>query len=183
MFLSSRKCDPGCSSRVPDPDVGFLPIPDPGIKKAPYPGSGSATLLFIYFFSDNFSSTNYAKNGTEDGSKLIPFNFWYICKFILLQDDLLRLEAYKADLSHLNLSLSNLIAQLVGANSAATPLLITQNNASGRWKSLAVQWQLLCQSRCQSRIHIWTPGSGLFERKTVRFRLDLSTKIGWMRRS
>jgi hypothetical protein len=54
-----------------------------------------------------------------------------------LQDDLLRLEAYKADLSHLNLSLSNLIAQLVGANSA-TQLLITQNNASGRGKSLAV---------------------------------------------
>jgi hypothetical protein len=49
-----------------------------------------------------------------------------------LQDDLLRLEAYKADLSHLNLSLSNLIAQLVGANSSSAPLLITQNNSSGR---------------------------------------------------
>jgi hypothetical protein len=30
-FLSSRKYDPGCSIRIPDPD--FLPIPDPGVKK------------------------------------------------------------------------------------------------------------------------------------------------------
>jgi hypothetical protein len=29
-FLNSRKYDPGCSSRIPDPDTGFLPIPDPG---------------------------------------------------------------------------------------------------------------------------------------------------------
>ncbi len=43
-FLSSRKYDPGCSSRIPDPDADFLPIPDPGAKKAPDPGSGSATL-------------------------------------------------------------------------------------------------------------------------------------------
>ncbi len=45
-FLSSRKYDPGCSSRIPitDPDPDFLPIPDPGVKRAPYPGSGSATL-------------------------------------------------------------------------------------------------------------------------------------------
>jgi hypothetical protein len=41
-FLSSRKYDPGCSSWIPDAD--FLPIPDPGVKKAPDPGSGSATL-------------------------------------------------------------------------------------------------------------------------------------------
>jgi hypothetical protein len=44
-FLSSRKYDPGCSSRIPDPDANFLPIPDPGVKKAPDPGSGSATLV------------------------------------------------------------------------------------------------------------------------------------------
>ncbi len=44
-FLSSKKYDPGCSSRIPDAD--FLPsrILDPGIKKAPNPGSGSATLV------------------------------------------------------------------------------------------------------------------------------------------
>ncbi len=31
-FLSSKKYDPGCSSRIPDPDADFLPsrIPDPG---------------------------------------------------------------------------------------------------------------------------------------------------------
>jgi hypothetical protein len=45
QFLSYRKYDPGCSSRIPDPDADFLPIPDPGVKKAPDPGSGSATLF------------------------------------------------------------------------------------------------------------------------------------------
>ncbi len=46
-FLSSKKYDPGCSSRIPDPDADFLPsrIPDPGVKKVPNPGSGSATLV------------------------------------------------------------------------------------------------------------------------------------------
>ncbi len=40
-FLSSKKYDPGCSSRIPDPDANFLPsrIPHPGVKKAPNPGS------------------------------------------------------------------------------------------------------------------------------------------------
>jgi hypothetical protein len=46
-FLSSRKCDPGWSSRIRI--LTFYPfrIPDPGVKKAPDPGSGSATLLKI----------------------------------------------------------------------------------------------------------------------------------------
>ncbi len=37
--LKSRKYDPGCSSRIPDPGADFLPIPDPGsrVKKAPDP--------------------------------------------------------------------------------------------------------------------------------------------------
>jgi hypothetical protein len=34
----SGKYDPECSSRMPDPDLDFLPIPDPGVKKAPDPG-------------------------------------------------------------------------------------------------------------------------------------------------
>jgi hypothetical protein len=40
-FLSSKKYDPGCSSRIPDPDADFLPSqsPDPGVKKPPNPGS------------------------------------------------------------------------------------------------------------------------------------------------
>jgi hypothetical protein len=44
-FLSSRKYDPGCSSRIPDPDANFLPIPDPGSRGQKGPGSGSATLV------------------------------------------------------------------------------------------------------------------------------------------
>jgi hypothetical protein len=31
-FLSSKKYDPGCSSRIPDPDADFLPISDPGSR-------------------------------------------------------------------------------------------------------------------------------------------------------
>ena len=43
-FLSSRKYDLGCSSRIRM--LTFYPsrIPDPGVKKAPDPGSGTATL-------------------------------------------------------------------------------------------------------------------------------------------
>ncbi len=32
---------------IPDPDADFLPIPDLGVKKAPDPGSGSATLVYF----------------------------------------------------------------------------------------------------------------------------------------
>ena len=53
-FLSSGKYDPGCSSRIPDPGSGCWlsthpgsRIPDPGVKKAPDPGSGSATLTNV----------------------------------------------------------------------------------------------------------------------------------------
>ncbi len=46
-FLSSRKYDPDCSSRIRI--LTFYPhrIPDPGVKKAPDPGSGSATLAQV----------------------------------------------------------------------------------------------------------------------------------------
>ncbi len=53
-FLSSKKYDPGCSSRIPDPGPGcwLSPILDPGSRgqkgtqsRIPDPGSGSATLL------------------------------------------------------------------------------------------------------------------------------------------
>jgi hypothetical protein len=49
-FLSSRKYDPGCSSRIRM--LTFYPsrIPDPGVKKAPDPGSGSATLHIMLVF-------------------------------------------------------------------------------------------------------------------------------------
>jgi hypothetical protein len=39
-FLTSRKYDPGCSSRIPDAD--FLHIPDPGSRGQK--GTGSATV-------------------------------------------------------------------------------------------------------------------------------------------
>jgi hypothetical protein len=47
LFLNSRKYDPGCSFRI----LILYPsrIPNPGVKKAPDPGSGSATLeIYIY---------------------------------------------------------------------------------------------------------------------------------------
>ncbi len=43
--LSSGKYDPGYSFRIPVPSFYPSRIPDPGVKKAPDPGSGSATLL------------------------------------------------------------------------------------------------------------------------------------------
>jgi hypothetical protein len=56
LFLSSRKYDPGCSSRIripdPDPVIYLSRIPDPGVKKAPDPGSGSATLVYYIIFPD-----------------------------------------------------------------------------------------------------------------------------------
>ncbi len=39
-FISSRKHYPGCSSRIPDPDADFLPIPDPGSRGQKGIGSG-----------------------------------------------------------------------------------------------------------------------------------------------
>jgi hypothetical protein len=43
-FLSSRKYDSGCSSRIWILTFYSSRIPDPGVKKAPDPGSGFATL-------------------------------------------------------------------------------------------------------------------------------------------
>jgi hypothetical protein len=37
LFLSSKKYDPGCSSRIPDPDADFLPSRIPGSKRHPIP--------------------------------------------------------------------------------------------------------------------------------------------------
>jgi hypothetical protein len=38
-FLSSRKYDPGCSYRILDPDLDFLPILDPGSRDQKNTGS------------------------------------------------------------------------------------------------------------------------------------------------
>jgi hypothetical protein len=45
-FLSSRKYDPGCSSRIRIRMLTFYPsrIPDPVVKKAPDPGSATLVL-------------------------------------------------------------------------------------------------------------------------------------------
>jgi hypothetical protein len=52
-FPSSRKYDPGCSSRIriPNPDLDFLLIPDPGVKKLhpiPYP---NPQHCFVTYYS------------------------------------------------------------------------------------------------------------------------------------
>jgi hypothetical protein len=62
-FLSSRKYDPGCSSRIRILVLYPSQIPDPGIKKALDPGSGSAALfsppfphLPIYYFCQGITT-------------------------------------------------------------------------------------------------------------------------------
>ncbi len=70
-FLSSRKYDPGCSSRIPDPGSGcwLLPIPDPGVKKAPDPGSGSATLGIRHWFRQDGLPFLFEKSMDQAGQR------------------------------------------------------------------------------------------------------------------
>jgi hypothetical protein len=42
--------DPGTEIRDPGSGKNLFRIPDPGVKKAPDPGSGSATLAWKQFF-------------------------------------------------------------------------------------------------------------------------------------
>ncbi len=69
LFLSSRNYDPGCSSRILDPDLDFLSIPDPGVKKTPDPGSGSATLILIRVQYKPYYSLPYV--GGEGGRNML----------------------------------------------------------------------------------------------------------------
>jgi hypothetical protein len=77
MVLSSRKYDPGCSSRIPDPDADFLPIPDPGVKKAPDPdpqhccarGSWSQELWSLLRERAPPGSTDRGLRGTKEKKK------------------------------------------------------------------------------------------------------------------
>jgi hypothetical protein len=53
LFLSSRKCDPGCSSRIrtPDPDLDFFTHPGSriqGAKKTPDPDPRQCLVLVPY---------------------------------------------------------------------------------------------------------------------------------------
>jgi hypothetical protein len=59
IFLSSQKCDLGCSSRIriPDPNLDFIPIPDPV--------SGSTTLMSIFPI--------FLYSSTKEGGGLIIF--------------------------------------------------------------------------------------------------------------
>jgi hypothetical protein len=52
LFLSSRKYDPGCSSRIPDPDADFLPIPDPGSRGPKGTGSRIRIRNTVGFYGD-----------------------------------------------------------------------------------------------------------------------------------
>jgi hypothetical protein len=56
LLILFSVADPGCLSRIPDPDGDFLPsrIPDPGSRgqkstqsRIPDPGYGSATLILL----------------------------------------------------------------------------------------------------------------------------------------
>ncbi len=67
MFPSSRKYDPGCSSRIPDLD--FLPVPDPGIEKTPGPGSGT---LEDYDKGGGALSLSGDEGGGSEGSHSEP---------------------------------------------------------------------------------------------------------------
>jgi hypothetical protein len=56
--------DPGSQIRDPRSGIRKNPIPDPGVKKAPDPGSGTATLHFsccaIQILSENVENLNSA---------------------------------------------------------------------------------------------------------------------------
>jgi hypothetical protein len=71
-FQSSKKYDPGCSSRIPDPDADFLPsrIPDPGVKKAPNPGSRIRNTGYRATFSRRRPALPDPKQDPESEPKL-----------------------------------------------------------------------------------------------------------------
>jgi hypothetical protein len=59
----------GLGSEIRDPEKTYFGswIPDPGVKKAPDPGSGSATLV---------QSTYFLRNIKRRGSWVIPVYLW-----------------------------------------------------------------------------------------------------------
>jgi hypothetical protein len=88
-FLSSKKYDPGCSSRIPDQDADFLPswIPDPGVKKAPNPGSRIRIrntdygvpdhILWCYSVSQELGSEQRQPNLVPINRKILKmFYYW-----------------------------------------------------------------------------------------------------------
>ncbi len=94
------KYDRGCSSRIqiPDLDLDFQPsrIQDPGVKKAPDPGSGSATLIpsiLIYaaihsFKAKQFCSTVQSSMPFNSYTYWLPYSkffAYYLLKIHLLE--------------------------------------------------------------------------------------------------
>ncbi len=73
---------------IPDPDLDFLPIPYPGVKKAPDPGSGSATLVnnlkgncsFIILIGPQFRAENCYKASIVLGPHSLCLGYKYMCK-------------------------------------------------------------------------------------------------------
>ncbi len=83
MVSKLKKYDPGCSSRIPDPDAYFLPsrIPEPGVKKAPNPGSririrNTDCMWFFPYFGSESGPT---KSLGPDREKF-RVRFSYFCK-------------------------------------------------------------------------------------------------------
>jgi hypothetical protein len=75
MVLSSKKYDPGCSSRIPDPDADFLPIPDPGSRSQKGTGSRirirNTGIKFIFFISSLFREVLWTKKPCKNFHLLI----------------------------------------------------------------------------------------------------------------
>ncbi len=70
-FLSSRKYDPGCSSRIPNPDADFLLIPDPGSRgqkgtrsRIPDPQHCSSPCFFFFSWLDRSSQSKISYSTT-----------------------------------------------------------------------------------------------------------------------
>ncbi len=61
FLLSFRKYDPGCSFWIRILILYPSRIPDPGVKKAPDPGSGSATLLLLLLSSTPFHNRTFTE--------------------------------------------------------------------------------------------------------------------------
>jgi hypothetical protein len=106
MVLSSRKYDPGCSSRIriPDPDPDFLPIPDPGSRGKKGTGSriririrntGKSNIHPLYFkksVSDPDQDPGGQKLPTIIEKKIINF------MFSSAECSLLRVEGFSCSL-------------------------------------------------------------------------------------
>ncbi len=69
-FLSSRKYDPGCSSRIPDPDADVLPTPDPGSGSRGQKGTGSR----IRIRNTVFKLLNYCKNNNNVRAAIVSID-------------------------------------------------------------------------------------------------------------